>query len=247
MSTSAGTGSRPDPDRRLREAEAALAATRAELRRVRASTSYRLGRRIVRTVRGPVEGGRRALSRTVRRGTRVTPSRWRTAVPELTRGALVAVAGGRRSAEVPAPDGTTEGLAERPDAGVLGPRTLTQGPVHLFVLVGLRPDERDRVVAEIARLREPVGGFVPVFVTDDSDFSPYRRLGLPFEYVTPAYEWAAAGELIDHPSYVDRRVQGLVAHYMPRHVFVLRDGTRDLATVRADLWPFLAPARDGAA
>jgi hypothetical protein len=236
-----------DLQRRLHETETALKSTRRQLRAVRSSASYRVGNTVVRVAKAPASGGKRSVARVLRLLARVTPERWRRSLPaplrsvvfRLTRSGSAGTT--TESTATQQRGGRTKGGSQRQPSGLLAAREAVEGPVQVFVALGLDDEARERLVAEVVALHEMAGGFVPVFVTDDADFAAFRRRGVLFEYVTPAQDWAAHADPIEWPRYFDARIRGIVRHYQPRQVFVLGDWRGEFLSGRTYLWPLLVP------
>lgn len=128
---------------------------------------------------------------------------------------------------------TVRGLAKRVfelDAGDgrlvdVAPGTLLGGvgverlPVVAVIALGLRGDDLDDAVDEVARLQVLTAGFRPVFVLTEPDFGAARRFGYVVELLIGEDHWAPAdGRWAD---YRDQRISTVVNRYRTAATVVL--------------------------
>ena len=59
-----------------------------------------------------------------------------------------------------------------------------------YSVIGLLPDEIERVVAAVDEQQRSTLDFVPVFLTDTTEFEPFRSRGYAFEHFPAASRWA---------------------------------------------------------
>lgn len=230
-------------ERQLRETRSELQRTRQQLRAIRSSRSYRLATMIAKTGRGPSRQARRAVASLLRAIARLVPERWRHALPGPVRGVVFRLTRSTTSGPASSGRGTRAvGVSDRRGSGLLSLRAAGEGPVHLFVVLGMEAEERERLVGDVLRLREVAGGFLPVFVTDSDDFGVFRRHQLVFEYIPDVQRFAEHADPVEWPRHYDARMRGILAQYEPEQVFVMGDWRADVLSGRTYLWPLVADA-----
>jgi len=156
------------------------------------------------------------LAALVRRAVRAVPPPIRHAAPMGLRRRARALASGapRRSSTAARREGA-RGLAATGDGATHYP------PTDLLLLIGLTPQQREACVRELVALSDAARTFRPVFITDATDFTVFRRHGAAFDHIPSRAEWDARFDPQAWPAYASRRMQTLAAHHQPRQVLAI--------------------------
>ena len=109
-------------------------------------------------------------------------------------------------------------VAAKPNWVLAGGRASPQARAVMVALFGLSPAEIDGVVAKLAAVETDSGELVRVFLTDNNDFDPFRRRGLPFEYLPPSPPEKARRGQRDWSMYQLRRFALLCDKWQPVEV-----------------------------
>jgi hypothetical protein len=100
-----------------------------------------------------------------------------------------------------------------------GPRTTPDTRAVLVALFGLDAGERETVVARLlTAIGETAPPLLPVFLTDDSDFTALRRHQARFEYLPLRAAERGQGPPRDWPLYLARRFALICAKWQPLQV-----------------------------
>jgi len=106
-----------------------------------------------------------------------------------------------------------------------GLRSLTavRVPIRMgFQLFNLDPDRIEEAVSKIEERQLRERDFIPVFVTDSSDFGVFRSRGYVFEYIPPSVANATTHERTENPILKDR-LELITAKWDLRDIIDLAD------------------------
>lgn len=100
----------------------------------------------------------------------------------------------------------------------LHPEQSGKVPVTMIVTLGLGPEELRDAVDAVAWQQTMHHSFVPLFVTDSTDGSVFRRHGYLYEYVMPYEAWASFSDPELWPDFVSSRLAEIADTYRPASV-----------------------------
>lgn len=85
--------------------------------------------------------------------------------------------------------------------------TATACDVVGYSVVGLAPDAVERAVAAIDEQQRSTLDFVPVFLTDATEFEPFRSRGYAFEHFPAASRWTELDGTVPWQAYAEARLE----------------------------------------